>query len=379
MNEIRVHSLLLERYNTQFQGLLQKLIRPAAGTVCSYSNNLANRPVNNSMHRPLKLKIQNALNQVIIGDAESRGLFVGGRRRNRKKRRTRNVKEKKKARKSDGKGSPVIVRYNNNEQTVVPADERPLIESDFDSTLSLTVTDDLHYVDDLPPLIDTEDQEHLDPEEEMPFGFLKRKNKANSDKDVILEEEVKMVAGSPVTEQEVANTEQLPEVEEIDSQQIKENQDTENNKAPEDSQSYQDYEDKPEAEAKSNENSVDEPEAEDATVTMTPQEEPAVLETECKASLPESQVETTDEVVPAVVEVDPVEEVKQKEMTPQLEVDDSQDGIQSEETVIHEQIGKEVRDDQPRPVNGTSIEESSPLIKKQEPEVDMNFMCCVIL
>ncbi|XP_033744607.1 eukaryotic translation initiation factor 5B-like [Pecten maximus] len=362
MNEIRVHGLLLERYNTQFQGLLHKLIRPAAGTVCSYSNNLANRPLNNSMHRPLKLKIQNALNQVILGDAESRGLFVGGRRRNRKKRRSRNVKEKKKARKCDGgKGSPVVVRCNN-EQTVVPADERPLIESDFDSTLSLAVTDDLHYVDDLPPLIDTEEQDNLDPEE-MPFGFLKRKNKENYDKGVILEEEVKLADESAVAEQDVTNSEQLPEAEEIDVQQ--DEQDIVNDKTPD--------------EVQNTEENVEIPEAEDATETVTPKEEPAILETECEASAPEPVVETADEVVPAVVEVDPLTEDKQKESSLQQEAEDSQDGTPNESTAIDEQDGKEVKEEQPRTANGMKIEESSPLIKKQEPEVDMNFMCCVIL
>ncbi|XP_021365146.1 uncharacterized protein LOC110457949 isoform X2 [Mizuhopecten yessoensis] len=354
MNEIRVTGLLLERYNTRFQGLLHKLIRPAAGTVCSYSNNLANRPVNNSMHRPLKLKIQNALNQVILGDAESRGLFVGGRRRNRKKRRARNVKEKKKARKCDGKGSPVVVRCNN-EQAVVPADERPLIESDFDSTLSLAVTDDLHYVDDLPPLIDTEDQENLDPEE-MPFPFFKRKNKGNSDKDVILEEEVKSVDGSPAAEQDVATSEQ----------QSKDEHDTENCKTPEEHQNNSGNHDtengKTPEEHQNNSGNHDIQEAEDATDIGVSVQEPA-------------HEEIADEVVPAVLEVTPVKE--QEEIT--QETEDSQDGTPSEKTAIDEQVGKEVSDEQSKTLNGMKIEESSPLIKKQEPEVDMNFMCCVIL
>ena len=36
--------------------------------------------------------LQNALNQAILGSAEDRGIFVGGRRRNRKRRRNRNGK-----------------------------------------------------------------------------------------------------------------------------------------------------------------------------------------------------------------------------------------------------------------------------------------------
>lgn len=245
----------------------------------------------------------------------------------------------------------------------MPVDERPLIESDFDSTLSLAVTDDLHYVDDLPPLIDTEDQENVHPEE-MPFGFLKKKNKDNSDKDVILEEEeVKMVDESAVAEEEIANSEQHPEDGDINNQQ--QEQDSVCDETVQDVQTV--------------EEKVEIPEAEDATVTVTVTEEPAILETKPEASVQKAYVETADEVVPPVEEVDPVTEHSQQEITGQQEADDSQDGTPNESVTIEEQVGTEVREEPPKIVNGKKVEESSPLIKKQEPEVDMNFMCCVIL
>ena len=41
------------------------------------------------MRGALKVKLQNALNQAILANAEDRGIFVGGRRRNRKRRRNK--------------------------------------------------------------------------------------------------------------------------------------------------------------------------------------------------------------------------------------------------------------------------------------------------
>ncbi|KAK3100572.1 hypothetical protein FSP39_021999 [Pinctada imbricata] len=89
MNELRAPEILSQRYNTHFVGLVRKVSRPVFGTPCCYSNNLACHPVKD-MRGALKVKLQNALNQAILGSAEDRGIFVGGRRRNRKRRRNRN-------------------------------------------------------------------------------------------------------------------------------------------------------------------------------------------------------------------------------------------------------------------------------------------------
>lgn len=57
-----------------------------SATPCSYPNNLSSHPIRDcSMHSPLRVKIQNALNKAFQLE-KTDVLFVGGRRQNRKRR-----------------------------------------------------------------------------------------------------------------------------------------------------------------------------------------------------------------------------------------------------------------------------------------------------
>lgn len=89
-----------------------------------------------SMHSPLRVKIQNALNKAFQLE-KTDVLFVGGRRRNRKRR--KHAKDKKKSKKYEGKETPVLKAktYNGNKGKYVA------LVADDDISLSPSMVDEL--------------------------------------------------------------------------------------------------------------------------------------------------------------------------------------------------------------------------------------------
>ncbi|XP_071138636.1 myb-like protein X isoform X1 [Mytilus edulis] len=142
MNELRLSGLFRDRYKTKFYGLVQKYCYPALGysaTPCSYPNNLSSHPIRDcSMHSPLRVKIQNALNKAFQLE-KTDVLFVGGRRQNRKRR--KHAKDKKKSKKYEGKGTPVLKAktYNGNKGKYAA------LVADDDISLSPSMVDELFY------------------------------------------------------------------------------------------------------------------------------------------------------------------------------------------------------------------------------------------
>ncbi|XP_045164485.1 clumping factor B-like isoform X2 [Mercenaria mercenaria] len=61
------------------------------------------------MQRSLKLKLQNAVNQISFADTDTPALFVGGRRRNRKKRKNKNGQAKRKNKKGTESEHPFVL------------------------------------------------------------------------------------------------------------------------------------------------------------------------------------------------------------------------------------------------------------------------------
>ncbi|XP_067683272.1 nucleolin-like isoform X2 [Haliotis asinina] len=169
MNELRIQGLLHERYKTHFLGLLQKILRPASGTPCSYTNKLASRPVKTEMRQPLKEKLQNAINKALLPDNDLGALIVGGRRRNRKKKpkSKNNVKNKKNAKKTEGKSKKLGLLSTRDDSG---HESEPLIEEEAEE-----------WKENQDWEQDADDSENIDTNK-MPFGFLKKSKKDKKDK-----------------------------------------------------------------------------------------------------------------------------------------------------------------------------------------------------
>ncbi|XP_041349832.1 FACT complex subunit SSRP1-A-like isoform X2 [Gigantopelta aegis] len=133
MNEIRIHGLLQDRYETKFVGVLRKILLPTLRTSCYCSKSLASHPVGRAMRQPLGETIKNAINKALLTDKELQygALIVGGRRRNRKKRnKNKSARNKKNAKKEEGKTRGALGEWNNQEDNY---DESPLIENEVKS------------------------------------------------------------------------------------------------------------------------------------------------------------------------------------------------------------------------------------------------------
>ncbi|KAL4225848.1 hypothetical protein ACF0H5_013837 [Mactra antiquata] len=110
MNVFLLRDVLSERYNSHYTELRNKLINLSTkGPLCINCNPHSSRAVGHSMQKSLKLKFQNAVNQIAFADGDTPALFVGGRRRNRKKRKNKNGQNKKKTKKETEQEAPILL------------------------------------------------------------------------------------------------------------------------------------------------------------------------------------------------------------------------------------------------------------------------------
>ncbi|CAI9743345.1 Hypothetical predicted protein [Octopus vulgaris] len=224
MNELLIQSLLLDRYNTQFLGLLRKLTLPFSDIFpahsmkerqgryielpakpCSYPNNIATSrcTTNAKTSSHIKQKIQNAINKAMQGEKEDSGVFIGGRRRNRRRRpnknkpSTQNKKNKKNnATKKNTKNSENSRKAADHEDS----DQTPLITSEWPPADNNKETEDRE--DSGVWTVDTEVEDNLD-SDTMPF--FKRKTLPKQPK-----EETPPPAPAPAEESNPANGGSVP-------------------------------------------------------------------------------------------------------------------------------------------------------------------------
>ncbi|GAB1610017.1 uncharacterized protein LOC115225308 [Argonauta hians] len=156
MNALLIQSLLLDRYNTHFLGLVRKLSLPFVDIFpahsmkerqgryielpakpCSYPNNIATSRSSSttakSSSNHIKLRIQNAINKAMQGEKEDSGVFFGGRRRNRRRRPNKNKPSTQKKSKKNNDKKKKEKNEENRRRVAVEADndQSPLIDNEW--------------------------------------------------------------------------------------------------------------------------------------------------------------------------------------------------------------------------------------------------------